>query len=112
MKAHELNIDSVALAELKALMNSELQRVVRQMEKKGLYEGAVGVKIKIGMMETVDEAGEIHHTVVFEPKVTARYGSSGEEKCGATGGRVTVDGEGNVILGQISMDELTNQKGA
>ena len=110
MKAHELNLESIAFAELRLKIDAELRRVVEAMERKGLAEGQVTAKIKIGMITGADENGEIHSTAVFEPKVTSKIGSSYEDKCGATGGRITVQGDGTVILGQISMDEL--EKGA
>ena len=113
MKAHELDIDSMAFAELKMRLNGDLQSTVREMQEKGLPEGIVSAKIKITMMTTVDENGEIHTSAVFEPKVTTRVGSQSEEKCGPTGGKITVMNDGSVIVGQISMDELLEkQKGA
>lgn len=113
MKAHELNLDSVALAELRAKINAELNRVTRTMQQKGLKEGVITAKIKIGMLSGADENGEIHTTAVFDPKITSRIGSSFEDKCVATGGRITVQDDGTVILGQISMDEvMKEQKGA
>lgn len=113
MQAHELSIDSVALAQLKSILNKEISDIVRLMKEKGLSEGQVSAKIKIGLMSTVDENGEIHTTAVFEPKVTSRIGSSYEEKIGATGGKITVTDDGTVILGQIGIDELlAEEKGA
>ena len=115
MKAHELDLDSIVFAELRAKLNATIEYTVRQMKEKGLEEGQVSAKIKIGMISGADENGEIHTTAVFEPKVTSRIGSSAEDKCGATGGRITIGRNGQVIVGseQVTMDELMDdQKGA
>ena len=115
MKAHELDIDSIVFAEMRADLSATIARTVKAMKDKGLSEGTVGAKIKIGMMSSVDENGEIHTTAIFEPKVTSRIGSSAEEKCGATGGRITVGNDGTLLIGseQVTMDELMDdQKGA
>ena len=115
MKAHELDLDSIVFAELRAKLNATIEYTVRQMKEKGLAEGQVSAKIKIGMISGTDENGEIHTTAVFEPKVTSRIGSSAEDKCGATGGRITIGIDGSVIVGseQVTMDELMDdQKGA
>ena len=110
MKAHELNLESIAFAELRMKIDNLLQKVVETMESKGLSEGCITAKIKISVMTGTDENGEIHSTAVFEPKVSCKIGSSYEDKCGATGGRITVQRDGTVVLGQISMDEV--EKGA
>ena len=110
MQAHELDIDSIALAEMKLTINREIRDVVTMMKDKGLSEGQISAKIKITLMTAVDENGEILSTAIFEPKVTSRIGSTYENKCGATGGRITVTNDGTVILGQIGMDELLAEK--
>jgi hypothetical protein len=110
LKAHELNLDSIALTEFKNTMDREIGDVVRLMKEKGLSEGSVSAKIKITVMTGVDENGEFHNTAIFEPKVTSRIGSQFENKCGATGGRITITDDGSVILGQISMDEVMAEK--
>ena len=115
MKAHELDLDSIVFAEMKAQLNGLIAHTVRQMKEKGLSEGQVSAKIKIGMMRTVDENGEVHTTAIFEPKVASKIVSSAEDKCGATGGRITIGEDGQVLVGseQITMDELMDdQKGA
>ena len=113
MKAHELDLDSMVFASLKMRLNGDIQRVVKEMQEKGMPEGSVTAKIKIAMLTTIEDNGEIHTSAVFEPKVTTRIGSSSEEKCGPTGGKITVMNDGSVIVGQISMDELLEkQKGA
>lgn len=115
MKAHELDIDSIVFAELRANLSATIARTVKAMKDKGLGEGTVSVKIKISMLSTAGENGEIHCSAVFEPKVTSRIGSSAEEKCGATGGKITVGNDGQLLIGseQVTMDELMNgQKGA
>ena len=110
---HELSIDGVEFALLKAMLDEHIQKTVREMKEKHLKEGSVSAKIKIGIVEKPDENGEFHSTATFEPKVTSRIGSSFEDKAGATGGRITVQDDGTVIMGQISMDEvLKEQKGA
>lgn len=112
MKAHELDIDSIVFAEMRMKLNDMIDRTVRTMKSKGLTEGAVSVKIKIGMMECVDENGEVHTTAIFEPKVTSKVGSSEEDKCGGTGGRITIGNDGKVLIGseQVTMDELMDDK--
>ena len=110
MKGHELDLDSVALVHVKISMNKEITDTVKALKEKGLSEGAVSAKIKITMMTGVDENGEVHSTAVFEPKVTSRIGSSYEEKCAATGGKITVTNDGTVIVGQIGIDELLAEK--
>ena len=110
---HELSIDGVEFALLKTMLDEQIQKTVRQMKEKHLDEGSVSAKIKIEITESMDENGEFHYTALFEPKVTSRIGSSFEDKVGATGGRITVQDDGTVIMGQISMDEvLGEQKGA
>ena len=112
MKAHELDIDSIVFAEMRAELNRAIAGTVMTMKNKGLREGTVTAKIKIGMMSTVDEQGEIHTTAIFEPKVTCKIGSSEEQKCGATGGRVTISDDGQLLIGseQVTMDELMDDK--
>ena len=115
MKAHELDLDSIVFTEMRSRLNATIARTVRVMKEKGLTEGQVSAKIKIGMMSSVDENGEIHTTAIFEPKVTCKIGSSEEDKCGATGGRITIGNDGQVLVGsdQVTMDELIDdQKGA
>ena len=115
MKAHELDLDSIVFIEMRSRLNQTIADTVRAMKDKGLSEGQVGAKIKITMMSSVDENGEVHTTAVFEPKVTCKIGSSEENKCGATGGRITIGDDGTVIVGseQVTMDELMDdQKGA
>lgn len=114
MKAHELDIDSIVFAEMRIKLNNMLDKTVRTMKSKGLNEGAVSVKIKIGMIESTDENGEVHTTAIFEPKVTSKFGSSHEDKCGGTGGRITFGSDGQVLIGseQVTMDELMEEKRA
>lgn len=115
MKAHELDIDSIVFAEMRIKLNDMLDKTVRTMKSKGLTEGAVSVKIKIGMMECTDENGEVHTTAIFEPKVTSKVGSSHEDKCGGTGGRITFSSDGQLLIGseQVTMDEIIDdRKGA
>jgi len=115
MKAHELDLDSIVFIEMRSRLNRTIADTVRAMKDKGLSEGQVGAKIKITMMSSVDENGEVHTTAVFEPKVTCKIGSSEENKCGATGGRITIGDDGTVVVGseQVTMDELMDdQKGA
>ena len=115
MKAHELDLDSIVFAEMRLKLNDAIQRTVRAMREKGLTEGSVRAKIKIGVMEYVDQNGEINTTAIFEPKVTAKVGSSAEEKCGGTGGKITISKDGEVMIGseQVTMDEVMGkQKGA
>lgn len=115
MKAHELNLDSIVFAEMTAKLNEAIQRTVRVMRDKGLTEGTVSAKIKIGVMEYVDQNGEFSTTAIFEPKVTTKVGSSAEEKCGGTGGKITISKDGDVLIGseQVTMDEVIGkQKGA
>ena len=114
MKAHELDIDSIVLAEMRMKLNNMLDKTVRTMKSKGLNEGTVSVKIKIGMIESTDENGEVHTTAIFEPKVTSKVGSSHEDKCGGTGGRITFGSDGQVLIGseQVTMDELMEEKRA
>ena len=99
MKAHELDLDSIVFAELRRKLNVTIERTVW----------------RIGMLSQTDENGEIHTTAVFEPKVTYKIGASEEEKCGATGGKITIGDDGSVLVGseQVTMDELIDdQKGA
>ncbi|MCR5566180.1 MAG: hypothetical protein K6F61_04960 [Clostridiales bacterium] len=115
MKIHELDFDSPVFTELKAMLSMNIIDTVKRMNNKNLAEGTVSAKIKIGMMQTVDENGEIHSTAIFEPKVTAKVGDSSEDKCGATGGRIVVNADGSVLIGseQVTMDELIDdQRGA
>lgn len=115
MKTHELDFDSIVFAELRANLSATIAQTVKAMRNKGLSEGTVSAKIKIGMMNTTDENGEIHTTAIFEPKVTTRIGSGAEEKCGKTGGRITIGNDGTLMIGseQVTMDELMDdQKGA
>lgn len=115
MKAHELDLDSIVFAEMRLRLNEAIADAVRDMKSKGLSEGQVSAKVKITMMTGTDENGEIHTTAVFEPKVTSRVGSSSEDKCGATGGKITIGNDGSVLVGseQVTMDELMDdQKGA
>ncbi|MBR4122288.1 MAG: hypothetical protein IKR06_03260 [Erysipelotrichaceae bacterium] len=115
MKAHELDLDSIVFAELRRKLNEAIERTVWRMKKNGMPEGQINAKIKIGMLSHTDENGEIHTTAVFEPKVTYKIGASEEEKCGATGGKITIGDDGSVLVGseQVTMDELMDdQKGA
>ena len=114
MKAHELDIDSIVFAEMRMKLNNMIDETVRTMKSKGLSEGAVSVKIKIGMMECTDENGEVYTTAIFEPKVTSKFGSSAEDKCGGTGGRITVRSDGQVLIGseQVTMDEIIGKEAA
>jgi len=115
MKIHELSIKSPVFAQLRDMLNLNLVDAVKRMTSKNLSEGSVSAKIKISMMQTVDENGEIHCTAVFEPKVTSKIGDSSEDKCDTTGGKITINNEGQLLIGseQVSMDELLeDQKGA
>ena len=105
MKAHELDLDSIVFTEMRNRLNASIAQVVKLMKEKGLTEGQVSAKIKIGMMSSVDENGEVHTTAIFEPKVTSKIGSSAEDKCGATGGRITIGNDGQVLVGseQVTM---------
>ena len=110
MKAHELNLQSIAFAELRVKLDEEIQSIVTMLEEKGLSEGVITAKIKVGMMTGTTNDGEIVHTVIFEPKISSRIGSSFEDKLSATGGRVTVQEDGTVIPGQVTMDEIMDDK--
>ena len=115
MKIHELDFDSPVFTKLKAMLSMHITNTVKRMDSKNLSEGTVSAKIKISLMQTVDENGEIHSTALFEPKVTAKVGDSSEDKCGATGGRIVVQADGSVLIGseQVTMDELMDdRKGA
>lgn len=115
MKQHELDLDSMVFAELRHNLNESIKYVISQLSEKGLSEGTVTAKIKIGMMKSTDENGEVHQTAIFEPKVASKIGSSYEDKCVATGGRIQISGDGSVLIGteQVTMDELMDdQKGA
>lgn len=115
MKQQELNLDSEVFILLRAEMSRAIAETVKEMRLKLMPEGSVTAKIKIGMMNSVDENGEIHNTVIFEPKVTAKVGRSTEEKCGAGGGRIEIGNDGQVLIGQaqVSMDEMMDdRKGA
>ena len=115
MKAHELDLDSIVSDEMRAKLNETIKRTVRIMRDKGLTEGSVSAKIKIGVMEYVDQNGEISTTATFEPKVTAKVGSSAARKCGETSGKVTISRNGEILIEneQVTMDEVMGkQKGA
>ena len=113
MKAHELNLESPVFAHMLLELDHEIKHTVKNMREKGMSEGAVTAKIKIHMMNGVDENGDIHTTVIFEPKVSAKIESTTEEKIGPTGGRVTIGTDGELMIGseQVTMDEII-QKGA
>lgn len=108
MKQHELDIDSLVFTELRNRLSMTIQDAVKQMKVKNLSEETVTAKIKISVLSSIDENGEIHSSAIFEPKVTAKIGRSEEEKCGATGGRVTIGDDGEVLIGseQVTMDEV------
>ena len=108
MKIHELNIDSPVFAQLRDMLSLSVADAVKKMSTKNLAEGTVSAKIKISMMQSIDENGEIHRTAVFEPKVTQKIGSSAEDKLGATGGQISFGDDGQLLIGseQVTMDEL------
>ena len=108
MKQHELNLDSNVFDRLRYRLSNEISETVREMMEKDLSEGTVTAKIKVGVIQAADENGEVHRTVVFEPKVTSKIGKTSEEKVGATGGRLTIAENGDLLIGneQVSMDEL------
>ena len=115
MEAQELSLESPVFALMLARLEREINDTVRDLIQKGLTSGNVSAKIKIGLLKTTDENGEIHNTVIFEPKVTSKIENSYEEKVGVQGGRVEIGEDGKIIFGtkQISMDELMKeQKGA
>jgi len=116
MDQEELTLDSNIFQSLKWHFNSEIANVVRDLKSKNLPEAQITAKVKIGMMESMDEAGEYHQTFIFEPKVTSKVGRSSERKVNAEGCRLTVDEEGRVLIGdgeQVTMEEvMKEQKGA
>ena len=115
MKPHELDINSPVYAGVLEMLGHEINSVITDLVKKDLSEGAVTLKIKIGIMKSPDEDGVLHNTVVFDPKLKSNIGRSRDEKLGVGGGRIEIDKDGKIIIGtnQISMDELLDeQKGA
>jgi hypothetical protein len=115
MEAQELSLESPVFAAMLYRLEKEINDTIRDLIQKGLTSGNVSAKIKIGLMSATDENGEIHNTVIFEPKVTSKIESTYEEKIGVRGGRVEIGEDGQIIFGnkQISMDELMKeQKGA
>lgn len=116
MTQHELDIDSIVFAAMRNTFNREINDTLRDMKAKHLSEGSVSVKIKIGLIETVDENGEYHSSAIFEPKVTSKIGRSCEQKVGATGGRIQIGDDGEILIGseQVTMDEVMEKasKGA
>lgn len=115
MEIHELSLECPVFSAMLIMLEHEINDTVRDLIQKGLTAGSVSAKIKIGLMQCPDENGEIHSTVVFEPKITSKIERSSEEKVGVQGGRVEVGDNGQIIFGtnQISMDEMMKeQKGA
>ena len=112
MKQHELDIDSVIFTELRNRLSMTIADTVKQMKVKNLREGTVTAKIKISVLSSIDENGEVHSSAIFEPKVTEKIGRTEEDKCGTTGGRVTIGDDGEVLIGseQVTMDELMEAK--
>ena len=115
MKAHELDLESEVFNSLRFMMSHFIIDTVKRMQEKDLSEGSVTAKIKIGIMRHVDDNGEVHSTVIFEPKVTGKVGRTTEDKLNPVGGRITIGQDGTLLIGneQVSMDELMDeQKGA
>ena len=115
MAPHELNIDSPVFAGALLMLGDKITETIKDMIAKNLSIGQVDLKIEIGVMQAPDEDGVFHNTVIFDPKVTRKIGSTEKTKCGGSGGRIEINKDGQIIIGtnQISMDELLEeQKGA
>ena len=116
MTQQELSIDSMVFFELKYRLNKEINDMLREMKTRHLSEGSVTAKIKIGLIETMDENGEYQINAVFEPKVVGKIGRSYEQKIRATSEQIRIGDDGEILIGseQVTMDEVMEKasKGA
>ena len=108
----ELNLENIAFCEFMYKLNKAITETVKELKLKGMSEGSVSAKITIGMMSVPDENGEIHHTAIFEPKVTHKVGKSWEDKCGGTGTQIVISDDGEVMIerNQITIEDVMKDK--